>query len=394
MSISDKQVKEYMKQLLLSRMRILLNHGFYGLLLMHMKFELSERIETAATDGTTLVFSPSFLDELSDSELDFIMMHEILHVVLQHCTRDEHRDHELFNVACDIVVNSNILYSNDMQLSSITLRKYGESMHLTPDGREGYGFTAEEIYEMLLQAGNKTKIVDDHSLWGQISSEKLGEDWNSKIIAAGEAMIRKEAMTGKGTMPLCAVRLLKNLTKPHVDWRTILNDFVQEEINDYSFFPPDRRYGDSPFFLPDFNEKDEYARDILFMIDTSGSISDEMMTKAFSEIKGAIEQFDGKLQGWLGFFDADVVPPQQFESVEELKRITPRGGGGTSFKRVFEYLRNEMSNIKPQSIIILTDGYDRFPKEEAAGGIPVLWIISNDRITPPWGKVCRIEGGR
>ena len=40
------------------------------------------------------------------------------------------------------------------------------------------------------------------------------------------------------------------------DWRKLLNSFIQEEVFDYSFTPPDRRNCDSEFFLPDFNEKD------------------------------------------------------------------------------------------------------------------------------------------
>ena len=34
---------------------------------------------------------------LSDSELDFVMMHEILHVVLQHCFRGDVEDPEAYN---------------------------------------------------------------------------------------------------------------------------------------------------------------------------------------------------------------------------------------------------------------------------------------------------------
>ena len=45
----------------------------------------------------------------------------------------------------------------------------------------------------------------------------------------------------------------------------------------------------------------------------------------------------------------------------------------------------------PASIIVLTDGYAPFPKEEAAMGIPTLWLINNDDVTPPWGKVARIK---
>ncbi|MBR6849294.1 MAG: hypothetical protein IKM88_03555, partial [Lachnospiraceae bacterium] len=185
-------------------------------------------------------------------------------------------------------------------------------------------------------------------------------------------------------------RYLKELKKPQVDWRTILAEFVQEEINDYSFCPPDRRFSESVFFLPDYNEKEERVEKILFMIDTSGSMSEDEITDCYSEVKGAIDQFNGRLEGWLGFFDAAVVPPRRFADEEELKVIRPKGGGGTSFEVIFRYVRTEMEEDLPVSIIILTDGYAPFPKEDAVMGIPVLWIINNENVTPPWGKVARI----
>ena len=102
MVLSDEKKKEYMKRLLMSRLRILVNNGFYGLLLMHMIFSIDENCSTAATDGRRIYFGPVFLDDLSDSELDFIMMHEILHVALKHCFRQGNRNNERFNIACDI----------------------------------------------------------------------------------------------------------------------------------------------------------------------------------------------------------------------------------------------------------------------------------------------------
>jgi predicted metal-dependent peptidase len=184
--------------------------------------------------------------------------------------------------------------------------------------------------------------------------------------------------------------MLRELRRPQTDWRTILNDFIQEEICDYSFSPPDRRFDESPFFLPDFNEKEETVRKILFMIDTSGSMSDAMITAAFSEVKGAIDQFNGKLRGWLGFFDAAVIEPQPFESEEEFRIIRAYGGGGTDFQIIFEYVAQHMADDPPASIIILTDGYAPFPQEQLAMGIPVLWLLNNEEIEPPWGKVARI----
>ena len=50
-----------------------------------------------------------------------------------------------------------------------------------------------------------------------------------------------------------------------------------------------------------------------------------------------------------------------------------------------------MEENPPVSIIILTDGYCPFPKEEAANGIPVLWLINNEEVEVPWGKVARIK---
>lgn len=401
MDLSNEKINELSKRLLLSRMRILTKYGFYGVLLMHMKFGLDAPCETACTDGEKIMFNPTFLDELTDSEVDFVLMHEILHAALRHCFRCANRDPELFNIACDIVVNSNILYSNDMDLNSISIKKYGISMHTVPDGDEGYKYTAEEVYKMLKKnsKNNKGAGWDNHSKWpdkagNEDKNNELADAWEKMFSDACEAMeARAKNGGGKqaGSMPVGAEIELEKLRKPQVDWKTILNDFVQEDIVDYSFSPPDRRFADNPFFLPDFNEKDDVVDNILFMIDTSGSMTNKDITAVYSEVKGAIDQFNGKLRGWLGFFDAAVVEPKAFESEEEFKVIKPKGGGGTSFMAVFNYVKNHMQDRLPASIIMLTDGYAPFPMEECAMGIPVLWLLNNTEVQPPWGKVARIK---
>ena len=58
MALSEDKVRNYIQRLLLSRMRILCNHGFYGLLLMHMVYSVDESLETAATDGIRIIFGP------------------------------------------------------------------------------------------------------------------------------------------------------------------------------------------------------------------------------------------------------------------------------------------------------------------------------------------------
>lgn len=435
MALSESKIKGCIKRLLLSRMRILYNHGFYGLLLMHMIYAVSEEIETACTDGVRITFGIDFLDSLSDSELDFVMMHEILHVVLQHCFRGDVEDPEAYNIAADIVVNSNIMLENGMKASSITLSKYGIAMHVAPDGKEGHEYTAEQVYAMLPKNHNKkgnnkspgsavgrakkenkkgnnkgpgsavgrakkeiskeqhqpVRVWDDHSQWGKYEEDDTLRDvWVKRFEDAAEAIKIRDPSNARGLLPAFAERILKELKKTQTDWRTILNDFIQEEVVDYSFAPPDRRFDDSPFFLPDFNGKEDRVEDILFMIDTSGSMSDDMIAAAYSEVKGAIDQFNGKLKGWLGFFDAAIIKPQPFSDENEFKTIKPAGGGGTDFQIIFEYVFHHMSDKLPASIIILSDGDAPFPLEKLAGGIPVLWLLNNDEVNPPWGKVARI----
>lgn len=406
MELSSNKIKEYTKRLMLSKMRILCNNGFYGLLLMHMKYGLDAECGTVYTDGKVIRFDPKFLDELNDDELDFIMMHEILHVALKHCFRGRELEKELYNIACDIVVNSNILLSNNMDTRTITLRSDGEAMHLAPNGKEGYEYTAEEVYNMLqknlgmnnakLQSNGKTKnttnIIDNHTKWQQIEkNEELEELWISRLDEVSKTIEIRDSIINRETIPAFAQRRLKELKNAQTDWREILIDFLQEEVVDYSFMPPDRRFDDCPFFLPDFNDKDIKPENILFMIDTSASMKDDMVTAAYSEVKGAIEQFNGKLIGMLGFFDAVVIEPVPFENEEEFEMIKAIGGGGTNFQIIFNYVKEYMTDNLPVSIIILTDGYAPFPKESEAMGIPVIWLLNNEKVNPSWGKVARIK---
>ena len=206
--------------------------------------------------------------------------------------------------------------------------------------------------------------IDDHTFWqGDDEEETQKQTWLGRMVNATEVLNHFEPSASCGKIPAGVDRMLGELKEPTTDWRAILNEFVEEQICDYSFTPPDRRFPDSPFFLPDFNDTEAIVRDVLFMIDTSGSMSRDMITRAYSEVKGAIDQFNGKLTGKLGFFDAAVVPPIPFEDEEEFKMIQPKGGGGTSFDVIFDYVNKQTSDDPPASIIILTDGYAPFPYE-------------------------------
>lgn len=196
---------------------------------------------------------------------------------------------------------------------------------------------------------------------------------------------------GADSVPASVKRQLKETNhSPQVDWKQLLHDFIQHNKGDYSFSRPDRRFqGD--ILLPSYidNADGNEVAGLWVLVDTSSSISDEKLAASFSEIRSAVYLLD-HLEGKLSFFDTKVSDPVMFESVEEPSGIEPLGGGGTSFKNIFKYLKDELKEL-PVAIIILTDGEANYPDEDAALGVPVLWIVIDSDIQPPWGVVVHID---
>ena len=371
-----------------SRMRMLRLQPFFGLLLLHMRYGLDEDCTTAATDGINIWFGPAFLKRLTPLATDFVLLHEIAHVALGHCFRYQDRNPEVFNIACDLVADSLLLTELQGFPPNMTIDG-GPIDHLTPRGDEACLYSAEEVYEMLpkkYRDNHKGRSRDDHSLWGK--NKPLRAEWEQRMLQAALTVEIQQNSTGCGNAPLLAQRLLGALRRPQTDWRALLRNFLQQEVNDYGFSPPDRRFQDAPFILPDWSEVREVPGRLWFFVDGSGSISDAAMTSAFTEITGALQEF-GSLDAVLSFFDAGVTDPAPFGSVSELLRLRPLGGGGTSFHAIFECLKARMTTVQPTCIIIMTDGYALFPEESAALRLPVLWLINNENVTPPWGKVAR-----
>ena len=112
MPVTNEQARALGRRLVAARGRILAEHGFYGLLLMHMRFAVGDELDTAWVSSDTITFNPDFSDKLTPDELCFVLEHEVLHAALGHLERQGDRNQFLWNLACDIVVNSNIKHSN------------------------------------------------------------------------------------------------------------------------------------------------------------------------------------------------------------------------------------------------------------------------------------------
>ena len=412
-----------------SRARIMLKAPPLALLLMYVRFVAVPGMDRISTNGNCIFFDPPYLSKIKDEEMDFVFCHQIMHILCEDIWRSEMYAYSNYHYACDLKINSMLLEEG---IFGYSLSASGKIQHELP-GIEASPkeMTIDEILANLIfdldsfdYALRKKYLIDSDVYWGSAPSEfgctlildrQTGEhlnifsegsiavdlnhksEWQERAALAFNSTLKKNGKNGDGddgqgkmstagSIATLMQRIVKKLQKPTIDWRKILNDFLNEQICDYSFAPPDRRFAETGFFLPDFNEKDFVCKDILFMVDTSGSVDDEALALVYSEIKGALEQYNGKLMGRLGFFDYNSTIPVPMNSVDDLLSIVPVGGGGTNFYSIFSNLRNNL----PACIIVFTDGEGLFPPEEIAQGIPVLWIIDNDDITPPWGKTIRL----
>lgn len=404
------------------------SHPFFALLLMYLKFVAIPEMKKMSTNGRCIYFSPNFLDKLYDYELDYILCHQIMHIIYGHIWRPYDREGDDYHFACDLLTNSiladcGFLEKRYPHLGYVYKKIPGREKSVSE-------MTPEAIFEELpyslyhFDERTRSQFLMDEELWwnekedfggsGEIildlpeldgmlreTEEEMGgssagdgdlkQEWQGRAASAVSSMKScKKNNSGAGNIPEFAKRMIEKMKNPIIDWKKILNNFVQERICDYSFAPPDRRFSDTEFFLPDFNEKDFISKEVLFMVDTSGSVEDEDLAIVYSEIRGAIEQFGGKLTGKLGFFDAAVTPPLPFETIGDLIKIIPYGGGGTDFTVIFDYIRTNYKDELPACIVIFTDGYGPYPSESETMGIPVLWMINNFVVTPPWGITTRM----
>ncbi len=171
-----------------------------------------------------------------------------------------------------------------------------------------------------------------------------------------------------------------------LDWRRLLDTFIQEELYDYSFLPPDRRFQDGGLMLPEMNVRSERPGEVVFMVDTSASVTQEMLSAVCGELSGALEQFGGQLKGTLCFFDTRVYRPVPLPLITDLSARIPVGGGGTDYGCIFASLAGKDRTQLPSSLVICTDGEAAWPPEEDAQGVPVLWLLTRDDVTAPWGR--------
>lgn len=391
----DAQARE---RLVTARIGLLLRHSFFGNLATRLTLvNADEWCSTAAVDGKRFYYNSRFVMMLKTKEVEFLVGHEVLHVVYDHMGRRGTRDPQLWNIADDYCVNADL-----------KRHRVGEFITTVPCLYESKydGMSAEQVYDDLYDKAEKIdidslidKMIDDHMEGDNDSDgeDGEGEDGEGKAKRPKmspeereqarqemkQAIIQAAQSAEAGSVPKGVERLIKSVTNPVMPWRELIQTNLTSAIRtDYSWMRPSRRSWHMDAVMPGMTPGEEI--DVVVTIDMSGSISDKQAQAFLSEIGAMMNSFDGyKLHVFC--FDTKVYNPQDFtsENLDTIEEYQPQGGGGTDFDAIFDYLK-EIGNV-PKRLIVFTDGYPcgSWGDENYCD---TTWIIHGDKDpNPPFG---------
>jgi predicted metal-dependent peptidase len=387
--VTDEDIKKAINNLREARMKLLFSHPFFGQLALRLELTPADPswCPTAATDGRKFYFNPHFVNALPPGENVFLAAHELGHCIYEHFTRREGRDPKMWNIAGDYVIN-NMLDNEIVQGSKCAevITKVKPFLDHKYDG-----WTSEEIYDDLMdQKDNGGKPEEDGELIdvhidmngdGQgskdgdgtakgngsgnsdsdgdgklagIPGEMTEEERKSLQNSMRDAVIQAAQSVGAGNVPGDVRRMIADLVEPKMDWRDIIRSQIESSIkSNYTFLRPNRRGWHMAAVLPGMDN--DFKIDVCLAIDTSGSISQQMLTEFISEVAGIMEEYEEyRIRIWQ--FDTQVYGYDEFTSDDgrDATEYQITGGGGTDFMCNWTYMKE--NEIEPDQFIMFTDG--------------------------------------
>jgi predicted metal-dependent peptidase len=371
-----------------ARAGLLRTHPFFGVLALKLQIrEAKTEQELAAIKGTAgvtpqfMMFSPEFVETLTNAELKGLIAHEVMHLALCHHTREGKRDPDVFNIACDFAINP-ILKDEGFALpeGGLLLDKYRN-------------MSAEAIYEDLMKNATRVSVSGGGSgapgsqQWGEFTAAGPDGSADQQASAREWAENAAEAMRAAksaGKMPASIAREIEEALKPRADWKTILRRFMTDQVRAHATWSkPNKRFYPG-MYLP--GKTKTGMGPVLFIIDTSGSI-DAKTLGVFEAEANAVLESCAPSRVYVIYCDAAVNRVDEFEGDEPMK-LRMVGGGGTDFRPPFDHA--ERAGWPVACAIYLTDLMGTFPDS-----VPydVLWASydAGDTVAP-LGETVRIDG--
>ena len=371
----------------------MLDQPFYGLLLLNLNKEWSDKVPTAGVglDGINykLYINPEFWTTLTEDQKKGLLQHELMHIAFFHITEYKHlKDHKLANIAQDIEINQKI-QADWLPPEGCTLDKFadygllpdeGTNIYydkLTKEGQNGPGQgNGQSLLDAIQEAidngtlkvegqGKNNMNVPQHD-WDDF--EDLTETEQKLIDKQLEVMLTEvvdQVQKMRGTVPsnvLQRLEALKTIEPPKFNWRAYLRRYIGNSSKN-SVRKTKRKQ--SKRFELDFGIKIEEHSHILIAIDSSASVSDAEIYEFMNEIH---HMYKCGHDFTLVFADTQMQEPVKYRPslpIEIKKR------GGTDFNPVVDYYLQYRK--KYTTMIYLTDGEAPAPQAPVKN---ILWVLS------------------
>ena len=411
--LEEMRVEVY-DRIIVARVGLLLRHPFFGNMATRLRILAADDwLPTAAVDGRNLYYNTQFFNAMNNKEIEFVVAHEILHMVFDHLGRREERHPMLYNIAADYIVN-NLLVRDRIGHKPSIVDCYQDFKY--------DGWTSEEVYEELFKDAKKNgeeavkqlgEMLDEHlDMEGEdgdgSSDGDESKDSNGNSVSKSKPKYSKSEMqkikdeikenvlsaaqtAGAGNVPGEIARMIKELTEPKMNWRELLRQQIQSTVkSDYTFIRPSRKGQMSGAILPGMNFQDTI--DIAVALDMSGSIGDEQAREFLSEVKGIMEEYqDYNIKLWC--FDTKVYNEQDFsaDGGEDLLDYEIMGGGGTDFMANWTYMKEQ--DYVPKKFIMFTDGYawDSWGDEDYCDTVFVIHSHHDKNLQAPFGQTAHYD---
>lgn len=369
------------------------------------KTTLCDKTPSAYTNGRDEVYGRDFVDMLPDKQVSFVVLHEAMHKGLRHLTTWRtlfEKNPRIANIACDYVVNRMAVKADPGEIV-IQFPRNPDGTRMGLYDTKYDGMSAAQIFREIEEEEERTgrqhgqgegQGFDEHG-WDDAQSltpeeKKELQKEIEHALRRGEAEA-KRCGAGKGDMPAEVGQLLR----PQIDWKQALREFITQHCttkDDSSYRRLNRRFHAFDLILP--TAFGENVGHIVVGGDLSGSMwmgDPSPMRKILSEFVG-ITRICNPEHVDLLYWDSEVTGHEEYkrgdyDNIANVMR--PKGGGGTNPACVPKYLKD--NNIKPDCIVMLTDGYvfDNWGTDWPA---PVLWVIvDNPKVEAKVGKTVHVD---
>jgi predicted metal-dependent peptidase len=361
---------------------LILDHPFFGATvskrpLVYVDPDNTEIPTAAMSKRGTIYLNVGFIADLRIAQLVFLLAHESLHYMLMHALRLGHRKHKAFNIAADKVINDTLIDA-----------KVGEFIEggVTFDGAREH--CAEELYDENDEDGDGPggtgtdlgNAPDDGDPMDE--SERHEQEVKAKIDTIQAAKVAK----AMGKLPAGIERMIDEMLDVKTPWHEILERFMSGLIKDgYSWKRPNRKFISQGMYLPGYDYIPRMGP-MVIGVDTSGSIGQKELNEFNAHINRILDTC-GPEKVYVVYCDSAINHVEEFEPDDFPVKLTPHGGGGTSFAPVMEWVDQCEEDV--ECLVYLTDGYgDQNNIDEPA--LPTVWLTTaNDNFN--WGTVIKFE---